>query len=89
MEKEIIKNIEGYVKLKIQSFDSGHDWWHIERVRNLAMYINGKEKIADPFILEITALLHDIADSKFTENIEKEYNATVEYLHLIGLSDNS
>ena len=59
MEKETLKNIEGYVKQKIKSFDSGHDWWHIDRVRNLAMYINRKEKIADPFILEITALLHE------------------------------
>ena len=53
------------------------------------MYINGKEKIADPFILEITALLHDIADSKFTENIDKEYIAMAEYLHSIGISDES
>ncbi len=51
---------------KLSGFDSGHDWWHMERVRNLALYINEREAIADPFILEIAALLHDTADSKFS-----------------------
>ena len=87
MEKEIIKKTEDFVKNKIKGFDSGHDWWHIERVRGLAIYINSKEKIADPFILDITSLLHDIADSKFTADIENGYNDMAEYLNYIGLSD--
>jgi len=41
-----------------------HDWWHIERVRKLALYINESEDLVDPFIVEIAALLHDTADSK-------------------------
>ena len=42
---------------------SGHDWWHIARVRALARTIAAAEH-ADTFICELAALLHDIADPK-------------------------
>ncbi len=42
---------------------SGHDWWHIERVRNLARTI-AREEGGDPYICELAALLHDLADAK-------------------------
>lgn len=43
---------------------TGHDWWHVVRVVNNAKTIATKEG-GDPFIIELTALLHDIADWKF------------------------
>lgn len=43
---------------------SGHDWWHIYRVWHMARTIGKKEK-ANMFIVELAALLHDIADQKF------------------------
>jgi uncharacterized protein len=43
---------------------SGHDWWHIDRVRNTAVQI-ARQEGADPVIVELAALLHDIADWKF------------------------
>lgn len=43
---------------------TGHDWWHILRVRNTALAIAKQEK-ADLFIVELAVLLHDIADHKF------------------------
>jgi uncharacterized protein len=64
-KRDIIIKAENFVKEKLKTYDSGHDWWHIVRVRNIAAYINTKEDLADPFLVEITALLHDIADSKF------------------------
>ena len=42
----------------------GHDWLHIERVRRTALAI-GREERADLFIVELAALLHDVADWKF------------------------
>lgn len=42
---------------------TGHDWWHIERVRRLAMHI-GKNEVADLLVVELGALLHDVADYK-------------------------
>ncbi len=63
LEKEVITKTEAYVKENLQG-DSGHDWWHIQRVRNVALTLAIEEK-ADLFIVELAALLHDIADHKF------------------------
>lgn len=62
---EIIKNTESFIKNIHLGEGSGHDWWHIARVRQNALYIGRKEN-ADLFITELAALLHDIADWKFT-----------------------
>jgi uncharacterized protein len=83
-----IKMTEAYVRQTMKGYDSGHDWWHTDRVRNLALFINEQEAIADPFILEITALLHDTADSKFAgDDIEKSYLIIGEFLDRIGLTE--
>jgi uncharacterized protein len=42
---------------------SGHDWWHVDRVRALAVRLAGREH-ADPYVVELAALLHDISDYK-------------------------
>lgn len=67
MDKEkIIKQTEEYIKTKLSGEGSGHDWWHIYRVWKSAIHI-GKEENADSFIVQLAALLHDIADWKFHE----------------------
>jgi uncharacterized protein len=72
--KEQINLTEAFVRAKMAHFDGGHDWWHVTRVRKMALYINSIESIAEPFTLEIAALLHDTADSKFTaESAEVSY----------------
>lgn len=43
---------------------TGHDWWHIYRVWQTAKKI-GREERANMFVVELSALLHDIADHKF------------------------
>lgn len=60
---EIISLAEIYVKVELGSDTSGHDWWHIDRVRNLAIAIAQTEE-ADCFVCELAALLHDVADEK-------------------------
>jgi uncharacterized protein len=42
----------------------GHDWWHVYRVWKNAVHIGRKEN-ADIFVVQLAALLHDIADWKF------------------------
>jgi uncharacterized protein len=61
--QKIIDNIANEVKQKLESDGSGHDWWHIVRVWNMAKHISILEG-ADMFIVELAALLHDIADWK-------------------------
>jgi len=58
-----------FVKETLKNAEGGHDWWHIYRVWNNAKLINKTEK-ANIFIVELGALLHDIADSKFYKGDE-------------------
>jgi uncharacterized protein len=53
-----------FVEQKLAGDSSGHDWWHIYRVWNLAKNIAAQEG-ANLLIVELSALLHDIADWKF------------------------
>jgi len=86
--EEIIRITEEFVKHNLKEYDSGHDWWHIERVRRLAKFINKKESLADPFTLEIAVLLHDTADSKFAGNdIEQGYAMIIDFMERNGMSD--
>jgi uncharacterized protein len=79
MNREIlIKEAENIVKLRVSKYDSGHDWWHISRVRALASFINEKENMDDPFIVDLAALFHDYADSKFSGNNHNEDYAEIE-----------
>ncbi|MGJ1197540.1 HD domain-containing protein [Sphingobacterium spiritivorum] len=60
----IIEKTVAFVKKSLEQAESGHDWWHIQRVWNNTRMILQQEE-ADELICELTALLHDIADSKF------------------------
>ncbi|MGJ1268774.1 HD domain-containing protein [Sphingobacterium spiritivorum] len=60
----IIEKTVAFVKKSLEQAESGHDWWHIQRVWNNTRMILQHEE-ADELICELTALLHDIADSKF------------------------
>jgi uncharacterized protein len=86
--KDQILMTEEFVRKNLKGYDSGHDWWHIERVRKLALYINEIEALADTFTVEITALLHDSADSKFAgENSEQGYLLISEFIDRSGMSE--
>ncbi|MDZ7613228.1 MAG: HD domain-containing protein [Flavobacteriaceae bacterium] len=65
MEKaEIIAKTMAYVREVLSGAESGHDWFHIQRVYNNALRISETEKV-NSFVVALGALLHDIADSKF------------------------
>ncbi len=64
MNARVLTATEAHVRDLLEGEGSGHDWWHVHRVRNLALTI-GKEEGADLFVVELAALLHDIADWKF------------------------
>ncbi|MCP4180189.1 MAG: HD domain-containing protein [bacterium] len=59
-----------FVKETLTNSEGGHDWWHIYRVWKLSKRIAKTENV-DLFIVELGALLHDIADSKFHKGNEK------------------
>jgi uncharacterized protein len=61
---QIIDQTARHVHGLAASDSSGHDWWHIDRVRRLALHIARCEG-ASLFTVELAALVHDIADWKF------------------------
>lgn len=82
---EIIELTVAFVQDRLKYAESGHDWWHILRVWNNTKLIL-KNEAADHLICELTALLHDIADSKF-HNGDESIGPRVagEFLNSIGV----
>lgn len=64
MNKNVIQNTVDFVKEKLQGAEAGHDWFHIERVWKLSKNIAAHEN-CNLDVVELAALLHDIADPKF------------------------
>ena len=61
--EKIIELSVAFVKQTLVDAEGGHDWWHIFRVWQLSKRIAETEK-ADMLVVELGALLHDIADAK-------------------------
>ncbi|MCZ8168312.1 MAG: HD domain-containing protein [Flavobacterium sp.] len=53
-----------FVKQQLEGAEAGHDWFHIERVYRNALRIADHENCHRE-VVQLAALLHDIADSKF------------------------
>lgn len=87
MKEELIKRAEEYVQREFSKEATGHDWFHVDRVRKNALNIwrNGNE--GDPFIIEMAALLHDIPDEKLNETAEKGQERLEAFLRTLGLTD--
>jgi len=69
MSEKIIESTISFVKIQLQNAEGGHDWFHIERVYKNAILI-AKEESCDLEVVQLGALLHDIADSKFHDGDE-------------------
>jgi uncharacterized protein len=70
-----IDSIKEIVKSELSTAEAGHDWLHVERVYQNALDITQELPNVDIFVVELAALLHDIADAKFhggNENIGVE-----------------
>ena len=68
--QNIIEQTIKFVKITLANAETGHDWFHIERVYKTTQTINVIEK-GDHLVVELAALLHDIADSKFNNGDEE------------------
>lgn len=62
--ENLIENTVKFVKEKLEGAEAGHDWFHIERVWKLSKKIAETEN-CNLEVVELAALLHDIADPKF------------------------
>lgn len=67
LDKKELAELVAKVATNAKSFHTddttGHDWWHVYRVWNLAMHIAQREG-ADLLVVELAALLHDMDDHK-------------------------
>jgi uncharacterized protein len=66
---DLIRNTIAFVKEKLNDAEGGHDWFHIGRVYKNALLI-AKDTDCHLVVVELGALLHDIADSKFHDGDE-------------------
>lgn len=60
----LVARTRDHVRRVLEGEGTGHDWWHVHRVWQSAVAIAQQEG-ADLLIVELAALLHDIADWKF------------------------
>lgn len=81
MTSELIQKTADFVRLKLQSEHTGHDWYHVERVLKTARFIQSKEG-GDLELVELAALLHDLGDDE-THDFHQEKGSLI----LCGMMD--
>ena len=69
-EQQLVDKTEAYVRTLLESEGSGHDWWHIYRVKEMSLRL-AREEGADSFVCVMAALLHDLADEKVMGDEQK------------------
>ncbi len=84
-KEKIIKQTIRFVKNTLEGEGSGHDWWHIYRVWKNALFIGKKENV-DMFVVQLSALLHDIVDWKFQE--KNDFKIVKEWLEKLNVDKN-
>ncbi|MEH7346638.1 HD domain-containing protein [Bacillus sp. JJ1532] len=81
----VLQKTESFVRDLLGEDCTGHDWFHIERVRRNALYICEKENKGDPFIIEMAALLHDVPDEKLNSSKEEGERKLFNFLEALEL----
>lgn len=61
---DVLEQTIAHIRQRMSQDSSGHDWFHVQRVWQTALAI-GRAEGADLYIVQLAALLHDIADWKF------------------------
>lgn len=85
-KKEQLIAIEHYVYQLFHSDPSGHDFYHMRRVANLARIIAVEEK-ADLFICQAAAWLHDVGDKKLFQHPQEEIIKLNQFLASINIPE--
>jgi uncharacterized protein len=77
--KILIQKTEAFVKDRLEGEGTGHDWWHVVRVVNIARKIHSIEG-GDWFVIELALLLHDVGDGKVIKKDNDDYSIAENYL---------
>lgn len=81
----LLQQTADYVRAEFERDTTGHDWWHIYRVWQMARKIARLEK-ANLEIVEFAALLHDLDDWKLSPVSGGEPLRAAAWLRQIGLA---
>lgn len=79
IKNKIITQTEQFVKMKLCNDTTGHDWEHIQRVRQMAVKIAEIED-GDSWICEMASLLHDTIDDKLTTDVVRAEKEVIEFM---------
>ncbi|KAK9803661.1 hypothetical protein WJX72_009151 [[Myrmecia] bisecta] len=84
---ELATQAERFVKQELSTHDGSHDWWHVDRVRKLALELAREEGLSDDQkrTVEIAALLHDVRDWKYSGSETAGKDAVQEFLDAQGV----
>jgi uncharacterized protein len=85
-DDEVLGLTSEFVRSRLANEPTGHDWWHALRVRKLACHIAYAEG-ADVQVVELAALLHDIADAKFSGSDDEGPRIAAEWLRFIKVDE--
>jgi uncharacterized protein len=77
--KGIVQKVEAAVRKQLEGESTGHDWYHLKRVRDMALRLADKEG-GDKTLIELAALVHDVGDHKFHASEEDGHKATFKLL---------
>ncbi|MFY9154015.1 MAG: HD domain-containing protein [Prolixibacteraceae bacterium] len=61
--QNILDRTVDFIAAEFGKEGSGHDWFHVDRVRKMAVRL-GEQEGGDLFVIELAALLHDLDDWK-------------------------
>jgi uncharacterized protein len=75
----LIQKTEDFVKGKLSGEGTGHDWWHVVRVINIARKIHSVEGGNWP-VIQLALLLHDVGDGKVIKKDNDDYSIAEDYL---------
>lgn len=63
----VLSSAESYARARLEGRSCGHDFFHTDRVRRNALKLQSVEG-GDAGVIELAALLHDVADPKLVED---------------------
>jgi len=81
MREAFTTKVEQFVRDELKDHDGSHDYWHIHRVRNNALSLAKQEGITseeDLTIIEVSCLLHDVRDWKYSTEQKGSFEEVVE-----------
>lgn len=82
----IVEQTRAEVRRRLAGQGAGHGFDHVERVLRSARQIN-RHVGADPTIIELAVLLHDVGDAKFHDGVERSGEMSREILGDLGADE--